>query len=124
MKLQFPHWMQISSIRQFGNRVAFREKYIPDPTGQLVPGKELHDAAYVENLDVVDCQEPILAMAETTIYGKSGETLHHYKWADPEYLNLSIGISISPGSVAATARNFLCNDELRTPYWERHSFPQ
>jgi hypothetical protein len=114
LKLQFPRSMQISSIQQFGNRVAVRQKFIPDPALPLVPGKELPHAAYGENVTVYDCEQFIMALAEITIYGKSKQILHHYKWADPKYLNLSIGMSIPPGSVGATARNILCHDELRT----------
>jgi hypothetical protein len=55
--------MQISSIRQLGNRVAVRQKFIPDPKLPLLPGKEFPDAAYVEQLFVFDCDQPIMASA-------------------------------------------------------------
>jgi hypothetical protein len=112
---QFPWWMQISSIRQFGNRAAVRLKYIADPALPLVAGKKFPDAAYAEQLTVFDCDQPITALSEITIYGKSAEILHHYKWGQPEYLNLSAGASIPPGSVGGTARNIVCHDKLRTP---------
>jgi hypothetical protein len=41
--------------------------------------------------------------------------LYHYKWADPGYLNLSIGVPLGPGSIGAAARNILCHDEMREP---------
>src|ERR1700691_1946127 len=37
------------------------------------------------------------------------------KWADPEFLDLSIGGRITPNSVAAAAQNILCHTELHAP---------
>jgi hypothetical protein len=121
---QFPWSMQLSSLRRFGTRVAVRLRFTPDPTAPLVPGRELHDAAYVENINVFDCEQPIMALSETTVYNKSAEVLHHYKWADPEYLNLGIGTVIAPGSVAATGRYIACNDDLNTPLVGKKRFAE
>jgi hypothetical protein len=113
--LKFPYWMQLSSIRQLKNRAAVRIKYVPDPALPLNPRLNVNDIAYVEDVSVFDCDKPIVAASETTIYSRSGEILHHYKWADPEYVNLSMGSSFTPGSIAATGRNIACHDDLRTP---------
>lgn len=112
---KFPWSMKINSIVQFGNRVAVRQKTVPDPSTPLIPGRELPDVAYQEGVTVYDCENPIMATAESTIISKSGETLYHYKWADPRYLDLSIGVAIAPGTVSSTARKIVCHDELRTP---------
>jgi hypothetical protein len=49
------------------------------------------------------CKQPIVAFAERTVISKSGETLSHYKWADPQFLNLAIGTAVVPGTI-----NFFC----------------
>jgi hypothetical protein len=112
---KFPLFMQISSIQQFGSRVAVRHKFTADPSKPFVPGKDFPDAAYADIVAVVDCEQPLTAMAEQTVISKSGEILHHYKWADPRYLNLSIGVSINPNTAFATERKIVCHDKIRTP---------
>jgi hypothetical protein len=42
-------------------------------------GKELPDAAYVEDLNVYDCTKPVMAVAESSIFDKSGNLLFRYK---------------------------------------------
>jgi hypothetical protein len=81
----------------------------------LAPDKTFPDAAYAEILGVFDCEQPRMAMAENTVVSKSGEVLYHYKWADPRYLNLAIGMSFVPGTVLASERTIVCHDEIRTP---------
>jgi len=56
-----------------------------------------------------------MVIAERTVYGKIGEVKYHYKWGDPEFVDISIGVAIQPGSVALTAQRILCDEELRTP---------
>jgi hypothetical protein len=56
------------------------------------------------------------SLADNKPVGASGQSLGPaYKWADPEFLNMSTGMSIQPGMVGATAKNIVCNDKLRTP---------
>jgi hypothetical protein len=112
---QFPWFMQISSIQQLGSKVAVRHKITADPSIPLVPGKDFPDAAYADALAVFDCELPRMAMAENTVISKSGEVLYHYKWADPRYLNLSIGAAVNPSTVGAAERTIVCHDEIRTP---------
>ena len=78
-------------------------------------GRTFPDAAYVEDLTVYDCTKPVMAIAENSIFDKSGNLLFHYKWADPQYLNLAIGTTLGPGSVGSTARNIVCHEEFATP---------
>ena len=56
-----------------------------------------------------------MAIAESSIFDKSGNLLYHFKWADPQYLNLAIGITLPSGSVGLTARNIACHAEFATP---------
>jgi PDZ domain/Caspase domain len=111
-----PWFIQLSSIRQFGNRVAVKLRYLLDPSAPKVfNGKSLPDAVYGESLSVYDCTNLIMADAENSFFNGSGDLLFHYKWAEPQYLNLAIGAKIVPGSVGATAKNLVCHERIRTP---------
>jgi uncharacterized caspase-like protein len=117
MLTKLSNWfMQINSIEPLGHRVAVRIKFTIDPAlPSPVSGRTIPDAAYGENVTVFDCDKPRSADAENTIYNTSGATLYHYKWADPRYLDLSIGVSLGAGTIGAAARNILCHDEMRRP---------
>ena len=113
---KFAHYLQISSIKPLGDRVAVRTRYTPDPSkGSLIPGRETPDGAVAHQVAVFDCNEPRMVLAESTTVSKSGEILYHYKWADPQIVDFSIGGQLAPGSVASVARNIVCHAELRTP---------
>jgi hypothetical protein len=114
--LHNPQFMRLSSIQRFVGRAAVRLRHLVDSSSPaIVNGKSLLDAAYVEETDVFDCTELIAAVAEGTTFNKSGEVLHHYKWADPQYLNLSIGTKVPAGSMWSTARNIVCHEENAAP---------
>jgi hypothetical protein len=112
---RIPHYMRLSSIDQFDNKVAVQWKFLPDASEGLFRGKQFPDGVNVEDVAVFDCTEPVYAFSERTITGKSGEVLFHYKWADPHFLILSNGPKLAPGSVAISARNIACHEEFRTP---------
>ena len=107
-----PFYVQIGSIKQIGDRVAIRVKEGLDPSA---PNQKYPDLAYSENLSVFDCKQPQVAMAELTLVSKAGQTLYHYKWGDPQFLDLSIGAGVAPGSINYSLRNMLCREEMRTP---------
>jgi hypothetical protein len=111
----FANYMQLKSLKQTGDRVAVRHKFIPDTAQPIIGGKSFPEAASVEQTDVFDCTQPISATSEVAVVGKSGEVLYHYKWSDPELLNLSFGFKPAPGSIQLEARNIACSEELRTP---------
>jgi hypothetical protein len=110
-----PHYMRLSSIDRFDNKVAVQWKFRPDTSEGLFRGKQFPDGVDVEDVAVFDCTEPVYSLSERTITGKSGELLFHYKWADPYFLILSNGPKLTSGSVAMSARNIACHEELRTP---------
>lgn len=111
-----PNFIQLSSIQRFGGKAAAKVKHIIDPSApKEFRGKTLPDAAYVEDLDVYDCTKPITAISEEAIFNNSGELLYHYKWADPQYLNLSIGITLQRGSIGTVAANIACHEAVSTP---------
>ena len=111
-----PQYIQLNSIQQFENRAAAKTKILVDPSQPKVfYGKPLPDAAYIEQLTVYDCTKPAMAIAEDSIFDKTGNLLFHFKWGDPQYLNLAIGVTFAPGSVASSGRNIACHRELGTP---------
>jgi hypothetical protein len=109
----FPAYLKISSIEHIENRVAVRTKLLIDPTTPL--GQKYPDGEYSESLEVYDCVQPMTAMAENTVVSKAGQALYHYKWADPQFLDLAIGATLTPGTVGYTLRNMLCHEDLQTP---------
>jgi hypothetical protein len=121
-----PYYIQLSSIQIFENRAAARVKWLVNPSLPKVfySGKELPDAAYAEDLTVYDCTKPDMAVAESSIFDKSGSLLYHYKWADPQYLNLTIGQKLIPGSIASVAKNIVCHEEFATPMISKHQLAE
>ena len=111
---RFPQYLRISSIHQFGDRVAVQMRALADPSQPIGPNK-YPEGTYSEDTVVFDCKESTLALSDRKAVSPSGEVLGYYKWADPEVLNLALGGTIKPGSVAATAEKLLCDDHLRTP---------
>jgi hypothetical protein len=112
---RIPHYMRLSSIEQFDNKVAFQWRFVPTTSEGLFRGKQFPDGVNVEDLAVFDCTEPTYALSERRITAKSGEVLFHFKWADPHFLIISNGPKLVPDSVAMLARNIACHEELRTP---------
>src|SRR5262245_19361549 len=108
--------MKISSIEQYGDRVAVRQKFFLNPSLPAPPGKEVPEGAFAEQVVAYDSQKPIVVITETTGLGKSGKTLDYYNWGDFRYLNLSaLGATIATGSINSVARTLVCDEELRTP---------
>jgi uncharacterized caspase-like protein len=108
----FPQFIKISSIRQIGDKVSVETRYVIDP---VVSGNKFPAGSYREDLMVTHCTKPITAMAESRVIDPKGKPLYAYKWADPQYLDLAIGGSFTPGSIAALTQKIVCNEGLRTP---------
>ena len=89
--------------------------YAVDPSRFSIPGKTFSEEDYGEDWAVIDCKRSVVALAEKTIYSKTGTVIYHYKWSDPELLDMSTALPITTNSVAATAENILCHEKLRTP---------
>jgi hypothetical protein len=111
-----PLFIQLSSIRRLGDRAVALIKWLPDPSKPMVfVGQSLPDAAFAEDLNVYDCTKPLTRISEQTIFNEAGEPIFHYKWADPEYLNLAVGQTLSAGSVGAGARYMTCGNHISFP---------
>jgi len=111
----FPQYIKLSSIQQFGDRVAVQTRGLADLRMPLIGTKTFPDGTYDESTSVFDCKQSIVGISERKAVSPSGEILDRYKQADPEVFNLSFGTFIASGTVAATLKNFLCDDRLRTP---------
>jgi hypothetical protein len=112
---RFAMFIKLSSVKQFGDRVASLMNTPGDPSAEFEPGKKYSEGDYDVDVVVVDCKKPLLAFSEKTVYNKHGERLSYYKWGDPELLDFSIGITIDVGTVAEALQNILCHEELSTP---------
>jgi hypothetical protein len=113
---RLPQYMQLSSIQDFGDRAVVKVKMLVDPSAPKVfYGKSFPDASYIEQLNIYDCAKPAMATSEDSIFDNSGKLLYHFRWGDPQYLNLSIGMMLQPGAVGLTARNIACHAEIVTP---------
>jgi hypothetical protein len=77
---RFAHYFKPSSLKTFGDKVAVGVRYVVDDTTSL------QGAAYEDATNVFDCKSSTFAMAERTVYNKSGEIISHFNWADPEIL--------------------------------------
>jgi hypothetical protein len=112
---RFTHYFKPSSVQQFGTKVAVQWRFLLDISEPVFGPKQFPDGSYVEDHTVFDCIEPRFASAERSVLTKTGDVLYHYKWADPQFVDLSIGNTAAPGTVAAWLRIIACHDELRTP---------
>ena len=104
-----PQYMRLNSIQQFGDKAVAEVKYlIENPeTKKLTDEKVTPAGAYQVDLSVFDCKKLWVALAEKTVYSKSGDVLYHFKWGDPRYLNLAIGFALTETSIGARARKSL-----------------
>jgi uncharacterized caspase-like protein len=112
--LKLPQYLKLSSIRQFGDKVAFQVRELAGPNF-LIGTTKFPAGTYIEATNVIDCKQSIFASADVQAVSPSGQKLGSYKWADPEFLNLSFGLKITPEMVAETAKNIVCDEKLRTP---------
>jgi hypothetical protein len=113
-KQKFAQFFKLSTLEQFGDKVAVMTRYPADPSKPL-PGITFAEGDYGQDTIVIDCKSPAMAIAEKTLYAETGDVKYHFRWGDPKYLTNSMGMEIHPGSVAQTAQHILCNEELRTP---------
>jgi hypothetical protein len=110
---RFPHYFKPSTIQRYDSKVAVEERSLVDLSNPAEA--QFPEGSYTYALEVFDCSSSQFALAEKSVVTKTGEVLYHYKWADPQFLNLSIGGMLPPGSVGDYLRINVCHDELRTP---------
>jgi hypothetical protein len=104
-----------SSVRTVGDSAMYTARYPLKPNLAAQSNKEFPQAAYGDDTSVLDCKKSIFALAERTIYSKSGESMSHFTRGDPQSLDLSTGELIKPGSIVSMAKNIMCDEKPRTP---------
>jgi hypothetical protein len=107
--------MKLSSVLQIGEKVAVQTRFPVDPLHPLAVDKTFADGDYDEDTLTLDCKTPRMLIAEQTIYGTAGDVKFHWKWGDPQFLDISNSKPFPINSVASVAQHILCDDELRTP---------
>jgi uncharacterized caspase-like protein len=113
---RIPWYVQLSSIQRLQDRAAIKVRYSVDPKLPLVFfGRTLPDAEYVEEVNAYSCEKPVVVASEQTILDKEMNTLYHYKFGEPRYLNLSSGLTLVAGSIGATIRNLVCDGGIGLP---------
>jgi uncharacterized caspase-like protein len=111
----YPQYLKVSSIRPFGDRVAFQGRSRADPKLPLYGTTMFPDGTFGENTLVIDCKLSTMALADVKAVSPTGQILGSYKWADPEFLNMSFAQVIRAGIVGDAARIIVCNEKFRTP---------
>jgi hypothetical protein len=110
------HFFQPASVRVFGDRVAYKTRYVlPDNAKE----KTKFQGAYEDITNIIDCNKSITAMADKAVYNSAGEIISQFRWGDPDTLDLAIGQAIPPGSMLAIGQHMMCSEELRTPLLSR-----
>ena len=112
-KNPFAYYIKPSSVKTFGNRVAFDGRYPVAHTATRTSDKMASENAYEEVVTVLDCKSSQFAMSERTVFDKNGHPTFHFKWADPESLDLSVGGKVSEGTVISMAQRILCDEQMR-----------
>jgi len=113
---RLPQFIKLSSIKQFGDKVVVETRALIDSSAQ---GKKYPEGSYGETLFVVDCSRPRMAAAESKVTDPAGKVLYAYKWADPQFLDLSKASSFLPGSVGASTQRIVCDEAIRTPLFDK-----
>jgi hypothetical protein len=111
------YYFQPSSVKTFANAVVYTARFPTKvPTTTTNPSaKALPEPAYEDDTTVIDCQKSNARLAERTVYSESGEIISHYKFGDPQTLDLSTADPVRPGSLLHSAAIILCDEQLRTP---------
>jgi caspase domain-containing protein len=118
---RLPQFIKLSSIKQFGDKVAVETRALIDSSAS---GKKYPEGSYGESLFVVDCNRPRMAAAESRVTDPVGKVLYAYKWAAPQFLDLSRAPPIVPGSVAASTRRIACDEAMRTPLFDKRQLAE
>jgi hypothetical protein len=104
-----------SSIKSFGDRVAFLARYpLRSNASVASEQKTVQEGAYEDELTVLDCKKSVFAIAESTIYDIAGKIIFHLKSGEPESLDLSNGQPVSPTAMLAISEHIVCDEQLRT----------
>jgi uncharacterized membrane protein YhaH (DUF805 family) len=113
-----PHFFKPASIVSFGDRRSYQVRYglIGSP-GATATQKD--SPLYEEAINVIDCTKNVAALAERTVYNRAKEAISHFKWGNPESLDMSSALPITPGSAFGLAELIVCDEHIRTPLLQK-----
>ncbi len=115
------HYFKPLSVKIIGDRVAYEARY---PLANAVAiDRPFAQGVYETVTNVIDCKRSIVGIAEKAVYNKANEAISNFKWGEPESLDLSVGVSIAPGSIFAAGQHIICNEQIRTPLLQNVKLP-
>ena len=103
------YYIKPSTIRTSGDRVIFDGRYAVQHTSDAASSQNV----YEDSITVLDCKTSTWALSEKTVYDKEGKPNFHFKWGDPESLDLSVGGKVVPNTVISMAQRILCDGRMR-----------
>jgi uncharacterized caspase-like protein len=110
---RFPKFLKVSSIRQYGDRVAVQTRQLFDPSAE--PLQKYPEGSFQEATVVLDCKHSLFAIADLQILTQSGTVFARYVAGNPDILDLSKGIAIAPDGPTASLKNIVCDETVSTP---------
>jgi TIR domain len=108
------YYFKPSSVLTFGDRVAYTARF-PFKSINTTTPEDTITGVYEDDSTVVDCKQSVALLTERSIYNKFGESISHYKRANPESLDMSTGQPIKSNTIISNAERILCDEQLRTP---------
>jgi TIR domain len=116
------YFIKPSSLKVFGDRVAYTGRYPLHGNVSGASSQSTSQGIYEDQTGVLDCKKSVYVMAERTVYNSAGEIIFHFKYAEPESLDMSNGLTISPGTILTLAQRLLCDEKLRSLLLSRGQF--
>ncbi|MGA3304059.1 MAG: toll/interleukin-1 receptor domain-containing protein [Methylovirgula sp.] len=109
------YYINPHSVATFGGRVVFAGRFLlKRANASESPDAMTSQNAYEEDVTVLDCKASLWAWSERTLYDKNGKSTFHFKWGEPESLDLSIGGKVAQGTVISLAQRILCDEQMRS----------
>jgi hypothetical protein len=108
------YFIKPSSLKVFGDRVAYTGRYPLHGNVSGASSQSTSQGIYEDQTGVLDCKKSVYVMAKRTVYNSAGEIIFHFKSAEPESLETSNGLTISPSTILALTQRLLCDEKLRS----------
>jgi caspase domain-containing protein len=118
---RYATFMKFNSIEPISHGVVVAQRNFIDTTRPLPQvNVKASEGAYAENRLLYSCRKPEYWASEETLFDAEGRVIHHYKWADPEFLPAQIeSMPIGSGSVGGDLQKIVCNELWRTPLLQK-----
>lgn len=119
---QNAYFLNVRSIRVFGDRVAYTVRFALTSNSASPTDKDSVQGVYEDDGTVVNCKNPTFTLADKTVYSSKGDVLFHYKFGEPRSIDTSRSQSFNAGSIAALSQRMLCDEKLRDLLPSRQQF--